>query len=130
VIETVEQAEDLLRAFWLGWFEGIYNQDEDRIKEVVASQDQLDGARNAFGGMAFEEPPTPAGIYLSEVEILRADDTCTAIWAKLTVEFRDGSSAGVQVFRMRDGDWKSVHTWVHRNDLWEQDCDAQLEPLS
>ncbi len=41
IIETVAEAEEVLRNFWFGWFEGIYNQDEDRIKEVVASQANL-----------------------------------------------------------------------------------------
>ncbi len=130
VIETVEQAADLLREFWFGWFEGIYNQDEDRIKDVVASQAQLDAARSAFGNMTFSEEPTVEGVHLTDIEILQTDSSCTAIWATLSVDFRTGSSAGVHVFRISDGNWKSVHTWVNRNDLWEQDCDAQLEPLS
>ncbi|MEX2250445.1 MAG: hypothetical protein WD895_00070, partial [Acidimicrobiia bacterium] len=32
VVTTVEEAEEILRALWFGWFEGIYNQDEERIK--------------------------------------------------------------------------------------------------
>jgi hypothetical protein len=27
-VETVEQAEAILRELWFGWFEGIYNEDE------------------------------------------------------------------------------------------------------
>ena len=42
VVETVEEAEEILRRLWFGWFEGIYNQDEDRIREVVATQRFLD----------------------------------------------------------------------------------------
>src|SRR3990172_2759115 len=38
VVTTVEEAEAVLRQLWLGWFEGIYNQDEERIREVVATQ--------------------------------------------------------------------------------------------
>ena len=30
VVETVAEAEEILRNLWFGWFEGIYNQDEDR----------------------------------------------------------------------------------------------------
>ena len=37
----VEEAEEILRELWFGWFEGIYNQDEDRIREVVASNPKL-----------------------------------------------------------------------------------------
>ncbi|MGH8950519.1 MAG: hypothetical protein ACRDX9_03750, partial [Acidimicrobiia bacterium] len=38
VVTTVEEAEAILRDLWFGWFEGIYNQDEDRIREVVGTQ--------------------------------------------------------------------------------------------
>ena len=37
VVETVEEAETILRELWFGWFEGIYHQDEQRIREVVAT---------------------------------------------------------------------------------------------
>ena len=37
VVASVEEAEEILRTLWFGWFEGIYNQDEDRIREVVGS---------------------------------------------------------------------------------------------
>lgn len=130
VIETVEQAEDLLREFWFGWFEGIYNQDEDRIKEVVASQAQLDAARSAFDEMPFDDAPTSATVELSDVELLRADEECVALWAVLTVSFRDGSAQGVHVFRQTDAGFKFVNLWPLRGDLWDQDCEAQLEPLS
>jgi hypothetical protein len=133
IIETVEEAEEVLRELWFGWFEGIYNQDEDRIKEVVASQSQLDAAIAAFGVATFTAEPTLEGILLSDIEILRADEECTAIWAKLDVSaFRGPGSQteGVHIFRRTDDRWKSVSTWTRRNDLWEQDCEAQLEPLS
>ena len=38
VVTTVEEAEAILADLWFGWFEGIYNQDEARIREVVGSQ--------------------------------------------------------------------------------------------
>ena len=49
VVETVEEAEAILRELWFGWFEGIYNQDEDRIREVVVLEQTVDTARQAFG---------------------------------------------------------------------------------
>ncbi|MFQ5523113.1 MAG: hypothetical protein ACE5F5_06000, partial [Acidimicrobiia bacterium] len=59
VVETVEEAEAILRELWFGWFEGIYNQDEDRIREVVATEEQVEDARAQFDVMTFTEPPTP-----------------------------------------------------------------------
>jgi hypothetical protein len=133
VIETVEEAEEVLREFWIGWFEGIYNQDEDRIKEVVASQSQLDAAIAAFDVATFTNEPTAAAVLLSDIEILRADSSCTAVWAKLDVSGFRGPGAeteGVHIFRWSEGVWKSVSTWVRKGDLWEGDCEGQLEPLS
>lgn len=130
VIETAEQAEDLLRKFWFGWFEGIYNQDEDRIKEVVAGQRLFENAVNQFGSMEFNGPPIASALGFGGTEILRADADCTAIWSITSVPFRDGDTAGAVVFREVEGTWRVASIWANKNDLWEQDCDAQLEPLS
>ena len=54
VVATVEEAEEILRTLWFGWFEGIYNQDENRIREVVGTQAMLDAARAQFGVMEFD----------------------------------------------------------------------------
>jgi hypothetical protein len=129
IIDTVEEAEAVLTELWFGWFEGIYNQDVDRIKEVVASQARLDSAVSAFSEMEFDSVPTRSGIHVSDIEMLRADDDCTAVWAHLEVSFRGGASQSVQILRVVDGQWKSVSSWVSKDDLWEMDCDSQLEPL-
>ena len=133
IIETVAEAEEVLRNLWFGWFEGIYNQDEDRIKEVVASQSQLDAAVAAFDLATFGAAPTPEGIELFDTEILRTDTECLVVISTIDVsDFRgDGaSSRSVEVLRNVDGEWKFVASWAHANDLWGQDCEAQLEPLS
>jgi hypothetical protein len=39
VVETVAEAEEILRQLWFGWFEGIYNEDVDRIREVVVLEE-------------------------------------------------------------------------------------------
>jgi hypothetical protein len=72
-VETVQQAEAILRELWFGWFEGIYNQDEDRIREVVATEEQVEEAREAFGEMEFIEPPDKEGFSFEGTEILRSD---------------------------------------------------------
>ena len=53
VVTTVEEAEAILAALWFGWFEGIYNQDEARIREVVGSQAMLDSALAAYDRLTF-----------------------------------------------------------------------------
>ncbi|MGB7859198.1 MAG: hypothetical protein WBM90_01730, partial [Acidimicrobiia bacterium] len=84
VVETVEEAEEILRALWFGWFEGIYNQDVDRIREVVVLEEQIASARAAFGA-SFTGPPSPEGVTLLDFEILRSDEECLATWARLDI---------------------------------------------
>lgn len=132
VVTTVEEAEAILRELWFGWFEGIYNQDEERIKEVVGTQAMLDSARQAFGA-EFTGTPVEEEIILTSTELLRADEQCLAVWATIDVgAFRgEGAVSDNVVVVRRDGSaWKLATTWTNRNDLWEADCDSQLEPLS
>jgi hypothetical protein len=131
VVETVEEAEEILRELWFGWFEGIYHQDEDRIREVVATEQMLNSALNAFGA-PFEQAPTPEGIHL-EVEILRSTPQCLVTWGTLDItDFRgpEATTNSVQVLRYFEGSWKFMASWIHRDDLWESDCEAELLPLS
>lgn len=127
VVTTVEEAEAILRELWFGWFEGIYNQDEDRIKEVVGTQAQLQAARNQFDRMEFGATPEPALITFSDLELLRADESCVAMWAEVSASFRPGATEGVQVLRRADDRWVFAGFWTHRDDLWEADCDSQLD---
>ena len=129
VVETVEEAEAILRELWFGWFEGIYHQDEDRIREVVGADRHVDAARNQFGVMEFSDEPTPEGLIFSEIEILRSDEECLVLWSSAIIEFRNAESEGVDVMRRRDNTWVLLSSWVHREDLWDQDCDAVLFPL-
>jgi hypothetical protein len=131
VVETVDEAEAILRDLWFGWFEGIYNQDEDRIKEVVGTQALLDNARSQFGVMVFLDQPMRDGLRFDQVEILRADDECTALWSTSTSAFldMDGPRTGVDVFRFADNSWILVSSWTLSGDLWERDCEASLEPF-
>ena len=127
VVETVEQAEAILRELWFGWFEGIYNEDEDRIREVVATEQMLDAGINAFGS-EFVSAPTPEGIIL-QTEILRSDAMCLVTWGLIDVsDFRGPSSVSesVQVLRVVDGSWRFAFSWRFRDDRWEADCESEL----
>ena len=128
VVETVEEAEEILRELWFGWFEGIYNQDEDRIREVVATEEQTVEAISVFGAN-FVAPPSKRAIGLADVEILRSDRECLATWAVLDVSgFRDPDAitGTVLVARRSDAKWKILSTWTSRGDLWEADCEVLL----
>jgi hypothetical protein len=70
---------------------------------------------------------------MSETEILRTDSDCLVVISTIDVtEFRGegATSRSVEVLRTVDGEWKFAASWTHAEDLWGQDCDAQLEPLS
>jgi hypothetical protein len=126
VVETVEEAEEILRELWFGWFEGIYNQDEDRIREVVVLEETLETAKESFG-IEFARAPRPSDITFSESEILRADTECLAVWTVLELSgFREGSSEGVEIVRWTGDRWKSLSTWTNPNDLWGADCESSL----
>ncbi|HEU4916491.1 MAG TPA: hypothetical protein VFV13_07995 [Acidimicrobiia bacterium] len=127
VVATVAEAEEILRSLWFGWFEGIYNQDEARIREVVGTQAMLEAARSQFGVMEFTAPPQSEAITSSEVEILRSDAECLATWASVSASFRPGSTQGVQILRYDQGRWVFVGSWTHREDLWEADCESPLD---
>jgi hypothetical protein len=132
VVATVEEAEEILRTLWFGWFEGIYNQDQTRIREVVGTQAMLDAAVESFGA-PFTTPPTLEGVVLTDSELLRSDEDCLVLWSTIDVSaFRgEGSeSQMVTVTRWVSDAWRLATTWTHKEDLWEADCESELSPLS
>lgn len=127
VVETVEEAEAILRELWFGWFEGIYNQDEERIREVVATDHQFNLGKNQFGQMSFEGPPGRADLAFADTEILKADDQCLAVWTTTTLSgFSSGNTSDVHILRLTDRGWGIFGLWTFKGDLWEDDCVAQL----
>jgi hypothetical protein len=132
VVTTVEEAEAILRELWFGWFEGIYNQDEDRIREVVGTQAMLDAARDQFNALTFVAPPSAEAVEIAESEILLSNATCLVVWSRSDASFLETGDLreGVDVIRRTNGSWLLVSSWAHRNDLWEGDCEAELDSLS
>ena len=130
VVKTVEEAEEILRELWFGWFEGIYNQDEDRIREVVATEAMLESAVAAFG-KAYDSPPSYEDVLFSGSEVLRSDEECLVVWSTIDISGFAGpgaSESSLYVLRS-DGSWLLATVWVNREDLWEPDCDSLLLPL-
>ena len=126
VVETVEEAEEILRELWFGWFEGIYHQDVERIREVVVLEETVETARESFG-IEFEREPRRDDIEFFETEILRSDTECLAVWAEMQLTgFREGTSDGVYVLRRVDQAWARLSTWIEQGDLWEADCESTL----
>ena len=131
IVATVGEAEEILQALWFGWFEGIYNQDENRIREVVGTQAMLDAALEQFGVMEFGREPRATDLAYSASEILRADESCLVVWTTTRVSgFNEATTTDVHVLRSRDDSWVLASLWREKNDLWDTDCEFQLEPLS
>jgi hypothetical protein len=126
VVETVAEAEEILRQLWFGWFEGIYNEDVDRIREVVVLEETVATATQSFGS-DFAREPEPSDISFAETQIVRSDQECLAIWSELILTgFSSGRSLGLEVLRWTDHGWKSLSVWTSRSDLWEADCESSL----
>lgn len=128
VVTTVEEAEAILRELWFGWFEGIYNEDVDRIREVVGNPSQVEAAASQFGVMQFDNPPSQSAISITDIEILRSDVKCLAVWAQIETSFRPGDLYGVHTFIHQGTSWALLNVWKYRDDLWEGDCDTSLSP--
>lgn len=128
VVETVEEAEEILRELWFGWFEGIYNQDEDRIRDVVATEEFLNAGIEAFEALEFTSPPTREAISFDDTELLEATEECIAIWTTGTVEFLGSNreNTGVDVLRRTNNTWQILSTWLYKDDLWQADCESRL----
>lgn len=128
IVTTVEEAEEILRGLWFGWFEGIYNQDEARIRQVVGNQNQVEAAVAQFGQLEISRSPNPQDFEFAGTEILESSDDCTAVLTEMSgAGFSDPVSVdGVHVFRWIEENWLFVSLWQHREDLWEADCAALL----
>ena len=131
VVTTVEEAEEILRELWFGWFEGIYNQDIDRIREVVATEEFLTAAADSFGLLPFTRTPDPASIEFLSIELLRTDDHCIAVLSTSNVDFLESGPArvAVDIMRLTDAGWQLFSSWTNKDDLWDSDCESQLLPL-
>ncbi len=132
VVETVEEAEEILRAIWFDWFEGIYNRDEERIREVVGSQQFLDDAKRAFETMRLTSKPTPSSITFESLEILRSDSQCLVIWSRSDLSTLIGPGTereGVDVLRGVDNQWRMTSAWAYRDDLWAADCESLVKSV-
>lgn len=128
VVDSVEEAETILRRFWFGWYSGLHQRDEDLIRTLVVTEDQVQTAVSRFGSLAFERAPVASDFVFVDTEILRSDSDCLAIWSEFSPPFleMEGTTSGVQVLRWERGQWRSLSYWRYRSDLWEEDCAVAL----
>jgi hypothetical protein len=93
---------------------------------VVTTVEEAEEILREHYTMEFSEPPSAEGLTLVDVEILRSDEGCIAVWSRISATFRPGSSEGVAIFRWIEESWKVLSTWTSRGDLWEADCESVL----
>ena len=119
----------LLEELYFGWFEAIYHNDEDRVREVIATAVYLDAFHEAAESMELPRAPTRSDVRITDLEILRDDQSCLVIFSTLDLTDWRGPEAtveGVNVLLRHDGKFKLGTAWTNRSDLWHTDC--MIEP--
>lgn len=129
IVDTVEEAEAILRELWFGWYSAFYNQDEDALRDVAIQESEIEAAISRFGEQTFSKAPTPNGLAFADTEILHSDEACLAVWTAMTPGFLTvaGTTSGVNVLRWVGTRWKSYSYWMYRGDLWNEDCGVLLQ---
>lgn len=128
IVDTVEEAEEILRDFWMGWYGGFFNKDIELIRQVVATDEEAETAESRWDALTFTRAPELGDFEFTDTEILLSTSDCLAIWSEFSPPFLEppGTTSGVQVFRKLEGEWKSLSYWRYRSDLWEEDCSVVL----
>lgn len=119
------EVEAILEDLYFRWFDAIYRDDETAVRQVIATEENLEAFRNATTDLDLPSPPTPELIDIVSIEILRDDPTCLVTFSEfdLTTWRGEGAvSTGVNVLLKHEGRWKLASAWTHRNDLWQDDC--------
>lgn len=131
VVETVEEAEAILRELLMARYEAIYLQDEDLLRIAVATDRAFQDGIAAFGQVAFTGDPSADSLTVDGSRILRSDPECLVVFAEIdpSAFIAGEASSGVVVMRNLAGLWKWMSLWQFEGDLWEADCDALLEPF-
>ena len=121
----LREVEAILTDLYYRWFDAIYRNDEEAVREAVATINNLEDFRRAMSTMEFLKEPTAEGVVVTQVEILLDEPTCLVVFSTLDVQAFRGEGAitsGVDVLLPVKGSWKLGTTWERKTDLWQQDC--------
>jgi hypothetical protein len=125
----VEEVRQILQDLYYGWFLAIYNQDEETVRQVIATQRYLDDFRRAIAEVDYPRAPTQEDVVVTDLEILRDSNECLVTYSTIDVSrwLGDGASVtSVNVLLPVHGEWRFGTAWMYRDDLWQQDC--EIEP--
>src|SRR5690554_310862 len=80
-----EEVRLILQDLYFRWFDAIYRNDEEAVREIAATQNNLEDFHRAVEQLRFPRAPTPDDIRVSDVEILRWDESCLVVYSVLDV---------------------------------------------
>lgn len=124
-----EEVRLILQDLYYGWFTAIYNEDENTVLEVIATQRYLEDFRRAITTLEYPRAPEKDEIVVTELEILRDTEECLVTYSTIDVTSWLGDDAivtGVDVLLPVDGEWRFGTAWIYKEDLWQRDC--EIEP--
>lgn len=125
----IEEVRLILEDLYYRWFDAIYRNDEEAVRDVVATSNNIADFREAVTTLNLERPPERGEIRVTDVEVLRDDSRCLVAFSTLDVSAWRGAGAtteGVDVLLPVSGDWRLATTWESESDLWQTDC--EIEP--
>ncbi|HJR93345.1 MAG TPA: hypothetical protein VJ938_12950 [Acidimicrobiia bacterium] len=123
----LEEVRLIIRDVWFGWFHALHRNDEEAVLEVIATPERLENFHSTAASVEYESEPTPAGVVVSEVEILQDSEDCLVVYSTMDVSQFQGegsTTSGVDVLWPHDGEWRRATRWNSPSDLWEADCTA------
>lgn len=121
----VEEVRLILQDLWFGWFDAIYHNDEEAVREVVATEASIQNFRDAVPQLGADRPPQPDDIVVDGVEILMETPECLVVFSELDLSSWRGEEAvtsGVDVLWDFGDTWRKATRWTNRGDLWQNDC--------
>jgi hypothetical protein len=121
----VEEVRLILEDLYFRWFDAIYRNDEEAVRTISATSNNIDDFHRAVETLELPSAPEREDIVVRDVEVLHDDPTCLVSFSVLDVSAWQGAGAvtdGVNVLLPVAGEWRFGTAWENKNDLWESDC--------
>lgn len=125
----VEEVRLILEDLYFRWFQAIYNNDEEAVRDVIATQNNLSDFRSAVENLELPRSPELGDITVRDINLLRDDPDCLVAEFVLDLSSWRGEgmvTEGVDVLLRVGQEWRFGTSWESANDLWQEDC--EIEP--
>lgn len=123
----VEEVRLILEDLYFRWFEAIYNNDEEAVRQVIATERGLANFQRAVDESDLPDPPDEGDINIQSLEILQDDSDCLVTYSHLDLTRWRGAGAQsevVDVLWPSGHGWRFATSWQSKEDLWQDDCTA------